>query len=120
MPNVFDKLWNRFAEPRHQTQFGVDVTYLDETNTETRIRQAIPTREIVERRYNEFGGYDFVITRKIRFPIENRVFSQDGKIILEGQQYSIENIAEIEGIRYEMHLIRVEAGRLTAPQRFRG
>lgn len=119
MPNAFDKLWNRYAEPRHQAQFGVSATYRDEQGNETRIQQCIPTRETVERRYNDYGGFDFVVTRRIRFPQDNKQFSPDGTIELEGHTYSIENIAAIEGIRWEMHLVRVEAGRLTASGKFR-
>ena len=114
MPGEFDKLWNTWAEPVHQAQFGFPIVYSDrDGNNKQQIDSALVTRERQERRYNQYGGYDIVTTRTARFSTDRRAFSIDGMVEIEGKLYAFESAPVIEGMRTQFNLKRVEVGELT-------
>lgn len=117
MGSAFDAVWNRIAEPNMERFYGITIAYNDSTRAEElEIQGAIVTRERQQRRPNTIDGWDVVTTRTARFATPtDETLRLDGTVTINGTDYSIENLANIEGDRTEMALVRVEIGELTRP-----
>lgn len=122
MTSAFEQLWKSWCEPTHREVHGEpEIKYVAPDGTERKITGAYLTREIQERRYNQYGGYDFVTTRTVRFPGRgSEDLSADGFITINKRQYAIETSPIIEADRIQLNLKRIDVGEITAPNHFRG
>jgi hypothetical protein len=118
MASRADQLWAFVGEGNIAREFAVDVYYSDGTlDDPVLLENVLVTREEQSRRPNKIGGWDAVTTRTARLPIAEilHTIRLDGKITIDSVDYSIENIAAVEGQRKQLSLKRVDIGELTRP-----